>query len=235
MNLFNSIITEIKTEYKTNPNNFGWRFLTTSKSTLEKNNGIALITLNPGGSVDRKDHSSESCENGCAYLTEIWKGENAPGKSKLQEQFQLLYLEIADQINAVDYIKAMESSLCGYFIPFRSPSIKLLKEKKNCIEFSKNIWRKILSAGQFKVIICIDRVTYKNIDKILREMDAVKINESELDTGWGNYKATVSKYKIDKGIITLARFPHLSRFSIFGRDAGKKNISKLMSTIFKDY
>ncbi len=115
------------------------------------------------------------------------------------------------------------------------PEIKSLKEKKLCIEFSKNIWKNILSAGQFKVIICIDRVTYNNIDKILGEMDSIKIKESEFDTGWGNYKATVSKYKTDKGVVTLARLPHLSRFSIFGRDEGKKNISKLMSAIFKDY
>ncbi|PKL17126.1 MAG: hypothetical protein CVV49_12745 [Spirochaetae bacterium HGW-Spirochaetae-5] len=235
MNLFNSLITEIKTEYKTNPNNFGWRFIVTSKETLEKNNGIALITLNPGGSVERKDHSTGSCENGCAYLSEIWAGGSVPGESTLQKQFQLLYREIAYQIKADDYINVMESSLCGYFIPFRSPDIKSLKEKKHCIEFSKNIWTKILSARQYKVIICIDRVTYKNIDKILGEMSYIRIKESDFDTGWGSYKATVSKYKTENGIVTLARFPHLSRFSIFRKDAGKKSIYKLMTAIFKDY
>ena len=61
------------------------------------------------------------------------------------------------------------------------------------------------------------------------------MSQTDFDTGWGDYKATVAKYNADNGIVTLARFPHLSRFTIFGRDSGKKCINKLMKEVFKDY
>ncbi len=233
MNLFNLIIEDIKTEYETNPNNNGWRFLITSKETLGKNNGIAFITLNPGGSAVRKDHSCGSYENGCAYLSETWAGGNNPGESSLQKQFQFMFREIAYQLNIDDFKQVMESSLCGYFIPFRSQSFDSLNDKKRCVEFSNKIWEKILSAQRFKVILCIDKVTYKNIDKILCESDLIKMRELKFDTGWGNYKAVVSKYKSSKNVVTLARFPHLSRFSIFGRAESAEYIKLIMNDIFE--
>lgn len=235
MNLFQETINDIKNDYDKNPNQLGWRFLVTSKKTLEKNNGILFITLNPGGEEDRKDHPNESCENGCAYITESWSNKEKPGASKLQKQYQLLFKEIAHKLNVADYINVLEKSVCGYFIPFRSSGIETLKEKNECIIFSKKIWKNILANQKFKVIICIDKDTYKALNEILCEMHYKSINETEFETGWGNYKSSIRKYNKNNEIITLLRFPHLSRYSIFGRNESKKFIEKIMVEAFKDY
>jgi len=234
MNLFNKTISLIKAEYKTNPNNLGWRFLVTSEKTMEQNNGILFLTLNPGGDVERKDHSSASCEKGAAYFTENWSGA-LPGESVLQKQVQYLFKEIADRIKENDFRKVLENSLCAYFIPFRSRNIKSLKGKKETEEFAKRIWKEILKELQFKVIMCIDRDTYKYVETIIEDMGYKHIKGKELETGWGHYKAAVSKYRTPGGIVTLARFPHLSRFTIFGRPASEKHIATIIKEIFKDY
>ena len=128
MNLFQELIEDIKIEYKTNPNKLGWRFLHTSKKTLEKNHQILLITLNPGGKIP-DDHPIESCENGSAYLSESWRGKK-PGTAKLQVQIQLLFRGIANNLGIEDYKEVLESSVRGHFIPFRSTYLKSLQEPK---------------------------------------------------------------------------------------------------------
>lgn len=234
MKFFQEIVNYIETEYNKTSNKLGWRFLVTSKKTLDKNNGIYLITLNPGGSKEERTHSTASCENGCAYLTERWKNYKST-VSPLQNQFKFLFQEIATKINAQDYATVMESSVCGYFIPFRSANYKELRDKKESINTARNIWSKILSKGKFKIIICIDNQTYNYIKQILTEDNYTLSTEQNLNTGWGNFRAAVSKLKKNNDIFTLARFPHLSRFSIFGRKESKMHVDKIMDEIFKDY
>ena len=234
MDFFQEIINDIETEYKKTSNKLGWRFLVTSKKTLDENNGIYLITLNPGGSKEERTHSTASCENGCAYLTETWKNYKNPD-SPLQNQFKLLFQEIAAKLNSKDYVAVMESSVCGYFIPFRSTNYKELADKKESISLAKDIWNKILSKGKFKIVMCIDIQTYNFIKKIIVE-DGYKLStEKNLNTGWGNFKSEVSKFQKNNKVFTLARFPHLSRFSIFGRKESKMHVDKIMDEIFKDY
>jgi len=233
MDFFSEIINDIETEYKKTSNKLGWRFLTTSKKTLTKNNGIYLITLNPGGSKEERTHSRASCENGCAYLIEKWKDYKS-NDSHLQNQFKLLFQEVASKLNKKSYVKLMESSVCGYFIPFRSPNYKELKDKKEVISFSKKLWKKILSKRKFKTILCIDRLTYKTTKKILTEEKYEFLSEQNFNIGWGNYKSVISKFKKNNNLFTLARFPHLSRFPIFGRAKSKIYIEKILNEVFKD-
>jgi len=234
MDLFQELVEDIKDEYCQTTNRLGWRFLSTSKTTLEKNNAILLITLNPGGYENREDHPSESCENGCAYLVESWH-KNEPGMSILQKQIQHLFKGIAKNLKVENYEVILNSSLCAHFIPFRSPNIKALNEKNKCIDFSIKLWRKILLRIQFKVIICIDKETYKNMKKILIELLFYKSSESEFETGWGKINASILKFQKNNVIITLVRLPHLSRFSIFNRDNVEEKINKIITEAFKDY
>ncbi len=234
MNLFEESIESIKQEAENNLNKLGWRFLQTSKKTIEKNNGILLITLNPGGSVKRIDQPSESCESGCAYLVEPWKG-NPAGKSPIQKQIQRLFKEIAIRLNIQDCKEVLEASVCGHFIPFRSPSFNELKEKDRCISFSKKLWTNILSEIKFQLILSIDRETYDNIKQILLSLKYCEVQSSEEPTGWGNYKASITYFEKGDEKVTLVRFPHLSRFSIFGRKESEEAIGKIMDKALKNY
>lgn len=234
MNLFEESIESIEKESKINPNKLGWRFLLTSKKTLEKNNGILLLTLNPGGSENRKDHPSDSFENDSAYFVEIWKKGKPAGASPLQIQIKRLFKEIASRLGK-DCKEILEASVCGYFIPFRSQSFDSLKEKDTCIRVSKNLWKNILSEIKFQLILSIDRETYDNIKQILLSLKYCEVQSSEQPTGWGNYKASITYFEKGDEKVTFVRFPHLSRFSIFGREKSEEAISKLMDKALHNY
>ena len=213
MSLFEELIEEIKTEAVNNPNQLGWRFLLTSKRTLDKNNGILLVSFHPGGNEDQPNHSSESYEKGCAYLDEKWPGEE-PGKDKLQVQIQLLFKEIASRLGN-NKEEVMKSSVCAHFIPFRSPNIDTLKDKERTIEFSKNLWRKLLSQTEFEVIFCLGKETYKSINNILTSMSYNKHPEEFYPTGWGNYKACITPFQKNDQNTSLVYLPHPSIFFDF--------------------
>lgn len=234
--LFEEIIGKIKAEDASRENKRGWRFLTTSRDTLINNSGILLVTLNPGGEKAKEGHDRDSCENGCAYLKETWGKAKEPGMSVLQKQIQGIFREVAQRWhkNYGDYVGLMESSTCGNFIPFRSPSYKELEEKKKAIDFSKTIWREIISQNDFKLIICIDKVTFKSMNDILSTNGFERKSCENLPTGWGEYKATIRRYSNKEKTISLVKFPHLSRFSIFGREKSKKDIKNIFDIMLVD-
>jgi hypothetical protein len=234
MNLFQELVENIREENKSNSNNMEWRFLQTSKNTLEQNNGIVFITLNPGGKQGQAYEPVESCEEGCAYVSESWRGK-APGASKLQIQIQLLFKEIAGRLGVKDYREIIENSLCGHFIPFRSPSFDTLKDKERTIAFSKKLWQKILSKLKLQLLFCIDNNTYKNISEILTSLSYQKVQEQRYPIAWGDYKCSIANFEKDGQEITLVWLPHLSTFSIFGREKSKEAVSIIMDEALKNY
>jgi len=153
----------------------------------------------------------------------------------LQNQFKLLFQEIAKILNKKNFVEVMESAVCGYFIPFRSPNFKELKDKKDVINFSIKLWMKILAKVKFKTILCIDKLTFEKIKEILIDEKYELLSEQDFKIGWGNNKSVVLKFKKNNNTFTLARFPHLSRFSIFGRDKSKTYLDKIMEEIFREF
>jgi hypothetical protein len=234
MNLFQELVENIREEYKSNSNDMEWRFLQTSINTLAHNNGILFITLNPGGKYGEKYQPVESCEEGCAYLAESWRGR-APGKSRLQVQIQLLFKEIANRVGVQDFRTIMENSICGHFIPFRSPSFDSLKEKDRTIEFSRILWQKVLSNLKFQLLLCIDNTTYKNITEILTKLLYLKVQEERYPIAWGDYRCSIANFEKDGQKITLVWLPHLSTFSIFGREKSKEAVKKIMDEALRNY
>lgn len=232
--MFEELIQDIKTEAAGNANDIGWRFLLTSKNTLEQNNGILLVSLNPGGDREQPDHPSESCEAGSAYLAESWKSK-APGTNKLQVQIQHLFREIATRIGVDDYKAVLESSVCGHFIPFRSPSFEILKDKNRTIAFSIQLWKKLLTKKEFRLIICIDKNSYRTFSEILADNGYNKLAEQAEPIEWGKYTSLISHFKQGEKKTSLVWFPHLSKFAIFGREKSKAAITRIMDEALKYY
>ena len=71
---------EISQEYRSSGHSLGWRFLYSPASVLDGAK-VALIGLNPGGSIDDPTHAKFAMVSGSAYRDEIW-----PDSSKLQSQ-----------------------------------------------------------------------------------------------------------------------------------------------------
>lgn len=229
--IFQDAVDQIKDFYQEHGDyKHGWRFLTCSKSVLKNNPKIAFITLNPGGSTIPEDHPWASCEEGNAYLCEIWKKNKEPGKSPLQIQVQRMFDKIREKTNYEGSgDELLESSLSAYFIPFRSRSLKCLKHKKEAFDFGEKIWRNILETVQPELFVCIDKKTAIRLRKIIA--NAYNLHETPLppfETGWGKITADIIEFG-DKAQIKLLRLPHLSRFTLFTREASEEKIESIFS------
>jgi hypothetical protein len=230
INIFENIIKDIEHKNIEREENMGWRFLYCSKNNIEVNNGIYLITSNPGGDSESKDQEKESCEDGNAVLNEKW-GNHQPGNSPLQKQIQELFKEIGLIIN---FEKILENALSGYFIPFRSPNLNKLKNKNDARDFGKSVWEKILKCNCPWLIICIDPTTYKCLKEILHEsLDCKDPSVTKYQTGWGNVGAEITEY-FKKGI-SIVRFPHLSTYTIFTCEKSKEKSKKILKESLKLY
>ncbi len=227
--IFQDIVDQIKNFEQEYGYELGWRFLTCSKAVLKSNPKVAFITLNPGGSRVRDDHPSASCENGNAYLVESWKNQR-PGESLLQKQVQKMFDKIREKANCHGGMrKLIESTLSGYFIPFRSPNRNDLKHKKEAFDFGEKIWLKILETVQPELFICIEKETAKRLKKIIETTyDLPESKSYKLQTGWGNYTADIFEFG-SNAEVKLLRLPHLSRFTLFTSKKCEKEVDNIFS------
>ena len=84
--IFAESCAEIESAYIRLGHRIGWRFLNSPQRTLDASTTIALITLNPGGKVERPDHGRKSSEKGSAFVVESWRHGSAPGEAPLQRE-----------------------------------------------------------------------------------------------------------------------------------------------------
>ncbi len=199
-----------------------------SKSVLEKQCDIALITLNPGGRSIPADQPQSSCENGVAYLVEGWG--SLPGESKLQKQVQHLFSRLSKQCGfGMPFDELMGQSLIGYFVPFRSPRLVDLKNKNESFALGCKLWSRILQKVTPKLIFCIDRETHTELKKIIPEAMGRALTWGKIfPTGWGKYTADVSEFKNDLGITRLIRLPHLSTYQLFTSPQCERFVNEIL-------
>lgn len=225
--LFNWACNEIETAEKSLGHTLSWRFLTTPAATFSADTNIVFLALNPGGNRIPANHPRRSSEIGSAYIYESWKS------TALQHQVKTMFKEISTAIGNKDHMRMMNQSLMAYYIPFRSPSLKNLLRKKDSRRFAFQLWSNILGKLNPKLILAIDRLTYKDICRIIkRKPDTQKIDSQKFQTGWGKCSADVQMYSVpDSKILTITRFPHLSRFKIFDRPESDKYVRSIISAM----
>ena len=228
-NILQDITDQIEDFSQKHGYELGWRFLTCSKSILETNPKIAFITLNPGGTERRDDHSSASCEDGNPIYDESWKNKN-PGESVLQKQIQKMFDKIREKIDYPGSTRALiESTLCGYFVPFRSRRLKDLEHEKEAFDFGEKIWRNILETVQPELFVCIDHKTTKRIRKIIATIyNLPEGKPCKLETGWGNTTADIFEFG-DNAEIKILRLPHLSTYKLFSRKECEEKIEDIFT------
>ena len=233
--LFDQCIADIEQAYTDLGHTLGWRFLCVSKRVLQTRPKIALLTANPGGNKVAPMHPFSSCEHGCAYISENW-GTAEIGQHKLQRQVQLLFEGIAAKVSPKDGgIELMENSLIGYFIPFRSPRLAALSHKRESTQFARSLWMPLIDQLRPKLIITIDRNTYRHVDKILRNRIATSVIQHEvMRTGWGKCTMDIVRYLRGQDLTTLLRLPHLSTFQLFSRAQCTPFLDEILSAACKD-
>ncbi len=171
------------------------------------------------------DTPDKSCENGCAFLAETWGAGSGPGNAPLQLQVQNMFADLADIFpENRGGRQLMAESLLAYYIPFRSPSISALPRKSESRTFGRLLWTDILSTIDPGLIITMDKDSFADITVIIeasRGQQRSQLFKSE--AGWGNISAELARFEGVGGRkpVSVLRFPHLSRFRIFGRPKSK--------------
>lgn len=204
--LFENCIDAIQKFYAAHPNlKYGWRFLYGPRNTLTNHNGLSIFGLNPAGN---KYSVTESVGKGNAYRIETWSSAR-----KLQQQIILLFVNISNNLKEkLDWKELLDQTLTSNFIPFRSPNIKKLPDKINCIDFSENLWKRTFHNSSLKVIICIGngKLSAYHFIKSIMKNDSFCLSEKRTHI-WGTFFLKVSRLgKQDKDIFIIG-LPHLSR------------------------
>lgn len=231
MTLFDSCCADIESAYRQLGHQQGWRFLSGPKANLSPATQIAFISLNPGGDSDSPDHPCKSQELGSSFLVESWEGKPA-GQAKLQVQVGTMFKLLAERMGKGDHKTLMNKTLMGHFIPFRSPSLAQLANKKASLDLSDKLWRRVFEHISPRTIITIDRHAFEHVRKIVRDAKRGKLEQHlQLPTGWGKYSADVVRFGTGQETVTLARLPHLSRFTIFTSQKCQHEVQRVMDAI----
>ena len=216
--LFELSCKEISEEYVRLGHRLGWRFVTGPKANFSVNTEIAFISLNPGGDSDLPDHPKESSERGSAYLVEQWKGFPA-GTEALQVQFKKLMEAVHKKLNVSGDCDSFINSkvLTAHFIPFRSKDLVSLHRSTESFQFGRKLWARIFQSLLPSIIITLNPETFDHIAALLINSGAKLLEHRQFQTGWGNYRAEGRKFKTATKVVTVIRFPHLSRYKLFSR------------------
>ncbi len=228
--LFTECIRNIDAAYKELRHTLDWRFLSVSKTVLDKPVKIALITMNPGGKDAPPDHPRESCENGVSYLVERWHGY-PPGQAPLQIQVQRLFAMIKDVSKyPSSYQQLMAESLISHYIPFRSPEYKLLPKQKESLAFGRELWTRILPIAAPDIVICLGKEIKDELRVLIPDaLSVTLVNSREYILRWQNRKVLLNKYAGPLGEVRLLALPHLSRCKIFSNAACIRQMHEILT------
>ena len=227
-------IASIDAAYTRFGHRLGWRFLAGPRRTFTSRAEFALITLNPGGAHEDRDHPRPSSEKGNAYWIESWKGY-PPGSAPLQLQVQELFSRICTIVGASETPRAFVENrvLIAHFVPFRSPSLETLHRRSESIAFARQFWAYILAEWIPRTILTIDRATFKNLHGIISDRSVKVVAHRRFPTGWGRYTAEAFRFRTPerREVLTLARLPHLSRFHLMSNEACRQPVQDFLDYV----
>ena len=236
--VFDSFSRRIGRAHKKLGHKQGWRFLYTPKKTLSSKSEIVFVGLNPGGGCYERPIAS--VKNGNAYRVEPWGKIGPSGEDRqlnpLQQQVCKFYDLLASVWPGTNRDKLserlMDGSLSSNFYPFRSRSIKHLKNKNNSALFATDLWSDILDLVVPKLIITMGNDVRAHFDELLTEKHGGIVNPKEFDCDWsGKCTYRLAFTRIARTEVLLISLPHLSVYKIFGREKHKRIFAPLVKTL----
>jgi len=198
---------QIERAYQASGNQLGWRLLASPAHVLDGSE-VAFLGLNPGGRTRPPEHAEFAMPSGSAYVVEQWAG-NPAGCSPLQRQVRALFEGIAIE---------PEDVLAGNLVPFRSPDWASLKNRDESLKFGVELWRRLLTHAQPKLVIGMGREVTAAMSALLNTR-----RETRIPVGWGAVTGTRAEFANG----TLVGLPHLSRFGIMMRRESQPGIRRL--------
>ena len=199
---------------------FGWRFLTCPRSRFVEHPNVALVTSNPGGYRDYPEFPRCSQEKGSAYIIERWEKRDhcqlhPAGEEPLQQQVRMFFGALASRIGAHSGDMLLNESLTGHFVPFRSPGLESLHNKRASLDFSKSLWAKILEFIHPKVLVATDKDAFDALSLLLEKRLGQSPNIDEIPIGWVYRPTSIKRDPVARVRDfslgpTLCGFPHWS-------------------------
>ncbi len=209
---FSACCRRIENAYASIGHSLGWRFLYSPRRTYRKDVDLLLLGTNPGGRVF--EDSIPSVETGNAYRTEPW---DCGRLNRLQRQVCYLFEQMSP-ICSLSADQLMDDTLTANFCPFRSSSWSSLHAREDSLIFSRDLWRGIMTFTRPKIIISIGHLPYHETYSLFRGMSFDESSNERIPTGWGSIMIHSAVLTREESSVLLLGLPHLSRFSIFGRD-----------------
>lgn len=181
---------------------FSWFFMMTEEARLYDAQ-VALVGLNPGGG--HWDPPVWAPEAGNKYLDAEPKD-----LSRVHRQVRALH-------SVMEWSR--KEVFSAQFIPFRSPSFKVLREREKALEFSRELWRWVLSVSPAKKFLCMGSLAAWEVAGLI---SAIR-DPHEYPTGWGSMK--FRRFVSPDGRVVV-EWPHPSRYALFGRAEGRSTIAE---------
>ena len=125
----------------------------------------------------------------------------------------------------------LHKSLAVHFIPFRSPTFKALARRRESLDFAHALWKGLFNHLDPQLIITIDRRTTDRLRRILQEKLGCDSTCERHPVGWGDYTAELISFDSGGRPRTILRFPHLSRFKLFGRPQSAAHIGQILRAV----
>ncbi len=192
----------------------GWRFLYCPDSLLTAHPGILFLGLNPGG----ERFAEQACvASGNAYCVEKWSRDGEELRAQVKSFFTQLSLALGER--PVDGEALLHKTLTGNLVPFRSPTWEVLPHHKRgeILAFSRALWAELLAHVTPALIICMGRVPFAQVRRILRARACRVVGRQRFRTGWGDVSFRIERYVSPAWGTVLGYLPHLSRFPLVGR------------------
>lgn len=210
----------IEAEYRRGGHQHGWSYVFSTQASRAAPE-LVTIGLNPGGGRDDAGWDEDkhliypddaTCPDGSpmknAYLHQPWGMEGR--FSRLQEQIQMMRSMFFPQVRP-------ERMLSFQLVPFRSPSWNEMPpgEHHRSLEFGLSLldW-KLANINKGTTVVTFGLSGFEW--QIARWFEAETKKPEVFPVGWGSISAR--RYDTPKAR-QLVFLPHLSRYSIFGRDA----------------
>ena len=224
MNQLAPLVADIELAYERLGHRLGWRFLYSPARTLAPGTRLAFVGKNPGGGY--YEPPVASVEEGNAYRVQAW-GEHG-GPTGLQVQIRGLYERLGDRIGVSSPAQLMDETLAANLCPFRSRSWELLTNKRSSIDFSRELWSRILDLVTPPVLICLGEIPARHLGAVLEGHGWRPDGGPEVArVGWGTVTYALQRYESSRGRTVVIRLPHLSRFAIVGRAESRPAVDRI--------
>jgi hypothetical protein len=210
-----------------------YRFLYTSLTSIRSDKWF--VGLNPGGSSF--DDSDLYVEEKNAFISEKWgkysHKTNTLTYNPLQHQVHYFFQSLAVQLEKPDWEKEMsENWMISNYVFYKSKNWSEMASKKEHIHVSRNIWKKMISANQPKIIVANGFDTYEKMCGLMLEDKWTKESEKVSFNPWDGPHIVVLKKDSKKCL--MVGFAHLSTFKIMKREKNKA-VMKSVYELIKKY